>query len=149
MDKRLVHNLIWIPMMIIGFIAIGMGLMWALHKEPWLLDKVPNEILLKKSFKELFSAEINYYLPSYLTLVYKFFGLWLTSLGLLIINYVYVTRMGTKESRFTIYLVLLITLAGIYYLVFSFIPTSPFIPVLYVLTMLYLISLIFSFKLKV
>ena len=108
MDKRFVHNLIWIPVMIIGFIAIGMGLMWALYKEPWLLDKVPNEILLKKSFKELLSAEINHYLPSYLSLVYKFFGLWLTSLGLLIINYVYITRMGTKESRFSIYLVLLV-----------------------------------------
>ena len=148
MDKRFVHNLIWIPVMIIGFIAIVMGLMWALYKEPWLLDKVPNEILLKKSFKELLSAEINYYLPSYLILVYKFFGLWLTSLGLLIINYVYITRMGTKESRFSIYLVLLIILMGIYYLVFSFIPTSPFLPVLYILTMLYLISLFFSFKLE-
>ena len=148
MDKGLVHNLVWIPMMIIGFIAIGMGLVWILHKEPWLLDKVPNEILLKKSFKELLSAEINYYLPSYLTLVYKFFGLWLTSLGLLIVNYVYITRMGTKESRFSIYLVFLIILMGIYYLVFSFIPTSPFLSVLYILTMLYLISLIFSFKLE-
>ena len=142
------HNLISIPVMIIGFIAIGMGLMWRLFKEPWLLDKVANEILLKKAFKELLSAEINYYLPSYLILVYKFFGLWLTSLGLLIINYVYITRMGTKESRFSIYLVLFITLMGIYYLVFSFIPTSPFLPVLYFLTMLYLTSLFFSFKLE-
>ena len=148
MDKRLVHNFIWIPIMLIGFIAIAMGLMWAFHKEPWLLDKAPNEILLKKSFKELLSNDVNFFLPSYLSVVYKFFGLWLTSVGLLIINYVYITRMGTKESRSSLYFVLLLILIGIYFLVFNFIPSSPFIPVLYILTILYSISLFFSFKLE-
>ena len=148
MDKRLIHNFIWVPIMIIALITVIMGLTWMLHPEPWLLDKIPNEILLKKSFDDLFGENINHYLPSYLIVIYKFFGLWLISIGLLIFNYVYITRLGTQSSRISFYLVLLIILTGIYFLVFKFIPTSPFVTILYLLTILFLTSLYFSFKLE-
>lgn len=148
MDKRLIHNFIWVPIMIIAFITVIMGLTWMLHPEPWLLDKIPNEILLKKSFDDLFGENINHHLPSYLIVIYKFFGLWLISIGLLIFNYVYITRLGTQSSRISFYLVLLIILTGIYFLVFKFIPTSPFVTILYLLTILFFTSLYFSFKLE-
>tara|TARA_B100001996_G_C18526367_1_gene541231 strand:- start:323 stop:772 length:450 start_codon:yes stop_codon:yes gene_type:complete len=147
MDKRLIHNFTWIPVLLIAIIAISMGVVWMLHPEPWLLDKVPNEILLKSSFEKLFANEINLYLSSYLIVIYKFFGLWLMSIGLLILNYVYITRLGTKSSRTGIHIIILIILTGMYVLVFKFIPTSPFVVLLYLLTALFVTSICFSFKL--
>ncbi len=147
MDKRLIHNLIWIPIVLIGLIALVMGLFWYLHPEPWLLDQLPNEKLLKTAFKNLFSAKINTHLPSYLRVIYKFFGLWLISVGLLIIAYTYVTRLGTQLARNTIQVVLFIMLIGVYYLVFTFLPSSPFLPIIYILTILFVCSFYFSNKL--
>ena len=147
MDKRLIHNFTWVPILIIAIIAIIMGGVWMSHPEPWLLDKVPNEALLKISFENLFANEINLYLSSYLIVLYKFFGLWLMSIGLLTFNYVYITRLGTKLSRTSIHIILLIILMGMYVLVFKFIPTSPFVALLYLLTALFITSIYFSFKL--
>ncbi len=147
MDKRLIHNFIWIPILIIAIIAIIMGVVWISHPEPWLLDQVPNEVLLKNTFENLFADEINLYLSSYLIVIYKFFGLWLMSIGLLMFNYVYITRLGTELSRTSIHIIILIILTGMYVLVFKFIPTSPFVPLLYLLTALFVTSICFSFKL--
>ena len=147
MDKRLIHNFIWIPILIIAIIAIIMGVVWISHPEPWLLDQVPNEVLLKNTFENLFADEINLYLSSYLIVIYKFFGLWLMSIGLLMFNYVYITRLGTELSRTSIHIIILIILTGMYVLVFKFIPTSPFVALLYLLTALFVTSICFSFKL--
>ena len=121
MDKRLAHNLTWFPIFLIGILAISLGAVWCVHDEPWLLDKSPNEVLLQTSFDILFLEKTNIGLPSYLTVLYRFFGLWMLTIGSLIIIYVYVTRLGTKIARNTIFIILFGTLMGIYYLVFYFI----------------------------
>tara|TARA_B100000427_G_scaffold81099_1_gene66292 strand:- start:1557 stop:2006 length:450 start_codon:yes stop_codon:yes gene_type:complete len=144
MDKRFAHNLTWIPIFLIGVLAISLGLVWCVHDEPWLLDKSPNEVLLQTSFDILFLEKTNIGLPSYLTVIYRFFGLWLVTIGLLIIVYAYVTRLGTKISRNTIFIILFGTLIGIYYLVFTYLPSSPLIPVLYINTFCLFCSLYFS-----
>ena len=148
MDRHIFHNLTWIPIFFVGIIAVILGITWLLHPEPWLLDKVPNEILLNTSFDVLFSQSINIKLPDYLLVIYRFFGLWLLSIGVLIITYIYVTRLGTQTSRNSIFLVLTIILIGIYYLVLNYIPSSPLLPVLYFLTFCLFSSMYFSRKLS-
>ena len=59
----------------------------------------PNEVLIQTSFNALFAEKINSGLPLYLTTLYKFFGMWLITIGSLLIGYVYVTRLGTKVAR--------------------------------------------------
>ena len=101
-------------------------------------------IIENKTFLDLFSAKINTYLPEYLTVIYRFLGWWLMTSGLLIIIYLRVTGLGTKLARNSLQMVLFIVLIGLYYFVFSFIPQSPFVPLLYVLTFLLLCSVYFS-----
>ena len=144
MNKRTAHNLTWGPVFIIGLVTSLLGAAWCIHEAPWLLDQSPNEVLLQTSFNILFSEKINNGLPLYLTAVYRFLGLWLLTIGSLIINYVYVTRLGTKTSRNSIFLILIATLLGIYYLVFNYLPTSPLIPVLYFLSFCLVLSVFFS-----
>ena len=148
MQKRTIHNLVWIPVFLIGLAALGLGLEWCFHPEPWLLDQRPNETLLQTSFNTLFSEEINVHLPAYLRVIYRFFGLWLTGIGLLIIAYVQVTRMGTSLARNVLLGVMFIILVGIYYMMLNFIPTSPFLPLVHVLTVLWITSTYFSITLK-
>ena len=147
MRQHIVHNFIWFPIFLIGLVTLALGLIWVFHPEPWLLDKAPNEALIQTTFKTLFSLEINKYLPSYLKVIYQFLGLWLITIGLLILAYVKVTRMATTQVRNAMYFIMLITLFGIFYLVFTFLPTSPLIPILYILGLLLICSLGFSTQL--
>ena len=144
MDQRTIHNFVWIPLFIIGLVAVGLGVLWCVHPQPWLLDQPPNELILQTTFLDLFSAKINTYLPNYLTVIYRFLGWWLLTSGLLIIIYLRVTRLGTQLARNSLHMILFIVLIGLYYFVFSFIPQSPFVPLLYVLTFLLLCSVYFS-----
>ena len=143
-NKRIAHNLTWIPIFLIGILTISLGLVWCIHEQPWHLDKSPNEVLLQTSFDILLSEKINIGLPSYLTIVYRFLGLYMLTIGSLIIGYVYVTRLGTKIARNCIFLVLFITLLGIYFLVLNYLPSSPLMPVLYFLTFCLFLSVFFS-----
>ena len=102
-DKRIAHNLTWGPLFVIGIIANILGVVLCIHKEPWLLNQIPNEVLLQTSFSILFSEKINIGLPLFLTTIYRFFGLWLLTTGSIIICYVYVTRLGTKVARNSIF----------------------------------------------
>ena len=99
MNQRTIHNLVWFPSFLTGVSALIFGLIWFWHPEPWLIDQSPNEILLQTTYEKLFSFELNRYLPSYLEVIYKFFGLWLITIGLLIITFVRVTKLGTKQAR--------------------------------------------------
>ena len=135
-NKRIAHNLTWIPIFLIGILTISLGVVWCTHEEPWLLDKSPNEVLL--------SEKINIGLPSYLTIVYRFLGLCMLTIGFLIIGHVYTTRLGTKIARNCIFLILFVTLLGIYYLVLNYLPSSPLMPVLYFLTFCLSLSVFFS-----
>lgn len=136
MNQRIIHNLVWVPIFLIGLTALFFGLIWAWHPEPWLIDQLPNEKLLQTTFENLFSLKNNNYLPSYLKVIYKFFGLWLITVGLLILTFVKVTRLGTKQARIPIYSTLFFTLVTLYYLMFVYLETSTLSPVLYVFTFL-------------
>ena len=147
MDQKNIHNFTWIPLFLIGFIAAGLGLCWLIHPEPWMMDQLPNEALLQTSFHTLFADDINAHLPDYLLVIYRFLGWFLISVGLLTITYIQVTKMGTALARNAILGVSLIILIGIAYMVFNFIPLSPFKIVLYMQSVMWLTSAYFSTKL--
>ena len=147
MDQNNIHNFTWIPLFLIGLGAVGLGLGWLIHPKPWMLDQPPNEALLQTSFHTLFADDINAHLPDYLLVIYRFFGWWVLSIGLLIITYVQITRMGTALARNAILGVLLFILIGVAYIVFNFIPLSPFKNVLYLQSVMWLTSAYFSTKL--
>ena len=144
MNQKIIHNFIWAPIFLIGLVSLAFGFVWVLNPEPWLLDQPANEALLQTSFNELFSEDVNTFLPSYLIVIYRLFGLWLITIGLLVLSYVKITKLGTKQARYPIYLTLLITLISMYYLVFKYLPTSPLIPTLYIFTLLLGLSIYFS-----
>lgn len=147
MNKRIIHNLVWVSSFLIGLSAFLLGINWLFHPEPWLLDKAPNEEILGLPFDELFASEINKYLPNYLKVIYRFFGWWLISSGLVIMAYINITRMGTSSARNTLFGVLAIILMGIYYLLLNFIPTSPFLVALHGIAFLWVIGVCAAFQL--
>ena len=87
-----------------------------------MLDKAANIILLDESYEKLFSEKVNRNLPKYLTLLYRFFGLWVSSLGLLLLSYTIVTRMGSSMARGFLHCTFFITLVGISIIEYIFIP---------------------------
>ena len=143
-DKRIAHNFTWGPLLVIGIILNILGVVLCIHKEPWLLNQIPNEALLQTSFSILFSEKINIGLPHFLTTIYRLFGLWLLTTGSIIICYVYVTRLGTKVARNSIFFVITVTLIAIYYLIFSYLPSSALIPILHFLTLCLALSVFCS-----
>ena len=144
MNQHIIHNLVWVPVFLIGVFAVILGILWFIHPTPWLIDQAPNEALIKVSFKDIFSHKINTHLPSYLIVLYDFFGLWLTAIGLLIIAFVNVTRLATKLSQKYIFSILIFILIMLFYLVLSFLPSSPIIFMLPLLTILLGCSIYFS-----
>ncbi len=70
------------------------------------------------------------------------------SIGLLTMTYIQVTKMGTALARNSILGVFLIILIGVAYMVFSFIPLSPFKIVLYLQSAMWLTSAYFSTQLQ-
>ena len=148
MNQKTVHNLIWTPIFLIGIVSLAFGLVWIFHPEPWLIDQPANEALLQTSFDKIFAHSANKFLPSYLTVIYKFFGLWLITIGLLVLSYVKTTKLGTKQARVLIHSTLFITLLSMYYLIFKYLPTSPLIPILFIFTFLLSLSIYFSSRIE-
>ena len=66
---------------------IIMGIRWMVSDDPWMLDKIANEERLGISFKLLFESNINSTLPDYLKQIYRFFGLWVLTIGFFIISF--------------------------------------------------------------
>ena len=75
------------PIITLGIIFIVLGLRWMLVDEPWMLDKVANEKRLNMTFDQLFNEEINQTLPGYLKQIYRFFGLWVSIIGIFIVSF--------------------------------------------------------------
>lgn len=135
-------------MFIIGLSALVLGVFYVTINEPWLLDKEANEKLLGVTYNTLFAQNVNQHLPNYLTLMYRFFGWWVVSIGLLISVYVLVTKMGTQLARNTLHIVTVIILTGIYCIEYHFIPETPFLWLTHSLALLFLVSIYGSVKLK-
>ncbi|HSG42575.1 MAG TPA: hypothetical protein VLA72_05420 [Anaerolineales bacterium] len=142
------HKLVTVPIYIIGISTAVLGIRWMLSPEPWLLDQHANEIVLQMSFVQLFAADVNTTLPAYLTVIYRFFGWWVISIGSLIFAYTYATELETKRSRIVIYVLLSLIVIVAYIMILNFIPSSPFIYAVYGLAAMILVSFIASTKLS-
>ena len=135
-------------MFIVGLSALALGVVYVTINEPWLLNKEANEKLLGVTYNTLFAQNVNQHLPNYLTLMYRFFGWWVVSIGLLISVYVLVTKMGTQLARNILHVVTVIILTGIYCIEYHFIPETPFLWLTHSIALLFLVSIYGSVKLK-
>ena len=136
------HSLLFSQIFVfMGISMIVLGLGWMFVEEPWELDKVANEERLEMSFDELFANKINYTLPEYLKQIYRFFGLWVVTIGLFILLF---SRQKVSHNK-DIRVILLICTACMIFpglvLGYIFIPSSPFIYFGWVLVVAYLIAL--------
>ncbi len=124
MNEKLLFS---IPMITMGLVMIILGARWMIVDEPWMLDQVANEERLDMSFDELFEPNINENLPGYLRQIYRFFGLWVITIGMFIALF---SRPKIIENN-NIRLILLFCVGLMIYstLILSYIliPSSPFI----------------------
>ena len=148
MNPKFLHNLSFSLIFFLGLSGIALGLGWLIASEPWLLDQSANEKLLGTSFSEILSAPINQNLYLYLTMLYRFLGWWMISIGILVISYIIVTRMGTAMSRGFIHSVLFILLVGTTVIEKTFISSSPFLILTILLWLLWFVSLWSGIQLK-
>ena len=147
-NPKSLHNYTMMPFFIIGICGFVAGFGWLLSPEPWLLDKSANIILLDESYDALFAETINRNLPQYLRLLYRFFGWWVTLIGMLTVCYTYVTRLGTHISRITIQTVYIIGLTGVTLIMLRYIPSTHFLYLSFFLWINLLISIYAGLKLK-
>tara|TARA_B100000941_G_C28409182_1_gene502451 strand:- start:562 stop:996 length:435 start_codon:yes stop_codon:yes gene_type:complete len=144
MNKRLFK----IPLLFIGFIFIVMGLRWILVEDPWMLDKIANEERLNMTFEKLFSSEINETLPGYLKQIYRFFGLWVSIIGLFIISFLRDSFIKDSNIRKSLLICIGITVYSALIFAYIWIPSSPFIYLGWGSIILHLISLIGNKKIS-
>ena len=123
MNKRIFK----IPLLFIGFIFIIMGLRWIFVDEPWMLDRVANEERLNMTFEKLFSSEINETLPGYLKQIYRFFGLWVSIIGLFIVSFLREKFIEDSDIRKSLLICTGLTVYLALILAYIWIPSSPFI----------------------
>ena len=123
MNKRLFK----IPLLFIGFIFIVMGLRWILVEDPWMLDKIANEERLNMTFEKLFSSEINETLPGYLKQIYRFFGLWVSIIGLFIVSFLREKFIKDSDIRKSLLICTGLTVYLALIFAYIWIPSSPFI----------------------
>lgn len=135
-----------LPVYLIGVVTVLHGLAWMIADEPWLLDQGPNEILLKSSYVKLMASEINTHLGVYLSALYRFFGFWIFTIGLLILSFLQVTKLANLLSRLYFYGVMIFTIIMLYSLQYTFIPTSHFLLTTHSMSLAIIISIIASVK---
>ena len=121
------NRLFRIPLLTIGFIFIIMGLRWIFVDEPWMLDKVANEERLNMTFEKLFSNKINDTLPGYLKQIYRFFGLWVSMIGLFIVSFLREKFVKDSDIRKSLLICTGLTVYLALILAYIWIPSSPFI----------------------
>ena len=104
-----------------------MGLRWILVEDPWMLDKIANEERLNMTFEKLFSSEINETLPGYLKQIYRFFGLWVSIIGLLIVSFLKEKFIKDSDIRKSLLICTGLTVYLALIFAYIWIPSSPFI----------------------
>ena len=82
-----------------------LGLGWITVDEPWMLDKVANEERLGMSFDDLFDSELNKTLPDYLKQIYRFFGLWVSIIGIFIVSFSSKKMIKNKDIRLSLLII--------------------------------------------
>ena len=128
------------PIIILGLIFIVLGLRWMLVDEPWMLDKVANEERLNMTFEKLCSEEINDTLPGYLKQIYRFFGLWVSIIGLFIISFSKEKFIESKAFARNLLICIGTMVFSAQVLAYFYIPSSPFVYLGWGSILLYLVS---------
>ena len=144
MDKKI----FLIPLVILGYLFFILGIAWLIVDEPWMLDKVANEERIGMTFEKLFSEDINKSLPGYLKQIYRFFGLWVSIIGLFIISFSKDRFIEDKSIRKTLLFCVGFTVYSALILAYKFLPSSPFIYVGWGGIFLHLISVLSHRKLN-
>ena len=141
-------KLFLIPLIILGYLFFILGIAWLIVDEPWMLDKVANEERIGMTFEKLFSEDINKSLPGYLKQIYRFFGLWVSIIGLFIIGFSKDKFIEDKNIRKTLLFCVGFTVYSALILAYKFLPSSPFIYVGWGGVFLHLISVLSHRKLN-
>jgi hypothetical protein len=116
-----------IPIVTLGIIFIVLGLRWMLVDEPWMLDQVANEERLNMTFDQLFNEEINQTLPGYLKQIYRFFGLWVSIIGIFIISFAKTKFIENKAFARNLLICIGLMVISAQTMAYILIPSSPFI----------------------
>ncbi len=141
-------KLFLIPLIILGYLFFILGIAWLIVDEPWMLDKVANEERIGMTFEKLFSEDINKSLPGYLKQIYRFFGLWVSIIGLFIIGFSKDRFIEDNSIRKTLLFCVGFTVYSALILAYKFLPSSPFIYVGWGGIFLHLISVLSHRKLN-
>jgi hypothetical protein len=141
-------KLFLIPLVILGYLFFILGIAWLIVDEPWMLDKVANEERIGMTFEKLFSEDINKSLPGYLKQIYRFFGLWVSIIGLFIIGFSKDRFIEDNSIRKTLLFCVGFTVYSALILAYKFLPSSPFIYVGWGGIFLHLISVLGHRKLN-
>tara|TARA_Y100000996_G_scaffold79858_1_gene54451 strand:+ start:1584 stop:2093 length:510 start_codon:yes stop_codon:yes gene_type:complete len=129
------------PIITLGIIFIVLGLRWMLVDEPWMLDKVANEERLNMTFDQLFNEEINETLPGYLKQIYRFFGLWVSIIGLFIISFTKTKFIENKAFAKNLLICIGTMVISAQAMAYFLIPSSPFIYLGWGSILMFLVSL--------
>ena len=129
------------PIKILGLIFIVLGLRWMLVDEPWMLDKVANEERLNMTFDQLFNEEINQTLPGYLKQIYRFFGLWVSIIGIFIVSFAKTKFIENKAFARNLLICIGLMVISAQTMAYMLIPSSPFIYLGWGSILMFLVSL--------
>ena len=130
-----------IPIVTLGIIFIVLGLSWMLVDEPWMLDKVANEERLNMTFDQLFNEEINQTLPGYLKQIYRFFGLWVSIIGIFIVSFAKTKFIENKAFARNLLICIGLMVISAQTMAYFLIPSSPFIFLGWGSILMFLVSL--------
>ena len=136
-----------IPLILISTTLIICGVRWLTHDQPWVLDQIANEERLNMSFDELFLINGNQTLSAYLTQIYRFLGLYVLGIGVLLISFSSKKLLQISIVRKRVLTVLGILLFSNLILAYVWIPSSHFIYVIWSTIVLYGFSLYVNKKL--
>ena len=109
--------------------------------EPWMLDKVANEERLNMTFDQLFSEEINETLPGYLKQIYRFFGLWVSIIGIFIVSFTKTKFIENKAFARNLMICTGLMVISAQTMAYFLIPSSPFIYLGWGSILMFLVSL--------
>ena len=130
-----------IPIVTLVIIFIVLGLRWMLVDEPWMLDKVANEERLNMTFDQLFNEEINETLPGYLKQIYRFFGLWVSIIGIFIVSFAKTKFIENKAFAKNLLICIGTMVISAQAMAYFLIPSSPFIYLGWGSILMFLVSL--------
>ena len=126
-SPTMIKKMFLTPIITLGVIFVVLGFRWMLVDEPWMLDKVANEERLNMTFDKLFSEDINETLPSYLKQIYRFFGLWVSIIGLFIISFAKKKFIENKAIAKNLMICIGTMVISAQTMAYILIPSSPFI----------------------